>query len=228
MRRFASVNCLLINLFRFLRFEWYNGAAMSDLEFIQRFVKGDRLSRDEFLRQYSRLIYNYIHNVLDTKGYAFVQAHIQDIFQELFCSLIKDNFKKLRSFKAKNGCSLASWLRLVTINFTIDYLRKIKPAVSIDEELDDEFSLKDILSNDSTSPPDALSLEERLSALKGCIKKLDTDDKYFLELHINQGLSLKVLKGIFRVSRGVVDMRKSRILERLRDCFRSKGFKLDF
>jgi RNA polymerase sigma-70 factor (ECF subfamily) len=201
---------------------------MDDLGFVQRCVKGEKLAWDEFVDKYSRLIYNYIYNVLNTKGYAFAQANAQDIFQEIFYSLIKDNFKKLSSFKARNGCSLASWLRQVTINHTIDYIRKTKPVVSIDAENEDELSLKEILADNSGTVTDKLSAEEKMRHLKDCMKSLDKEDKYFLELHINRGLELGRLKDHLKVSRAAVDMRKSRIVERLRDCFKSKGFRLDF
>jgi len=197
---------------------------MDDLEFVQRCLKRDKLAWDEFLEKYSRLIYNYIHSVLNTKGASFTQDHINDIFQDIFQSLIKDNFKKLRSFKGANGCSLASWLRQVTINFTIDYLRKLKPGVSMDEEIGEEFSLKDMLSDASALVTDTLGSQEKLAALQDCIEKLCTEDKYFLELYLHRGLRLEELRGALRLSRGAVDMQKFRIVDRLRECFKSKGF----
>ena len=201
---------------------------MDDLEFVQRCVKGDKPAWSEFVIKYSRLIYNYIYSVLKVKGSILTQENINDLFQEIFLALVKDNFKKLRSFKAKNGCSLASWLRQVTINYTIDYLRRGKPVISLDEENDDELNLKDTLADDAIPVTEAFADKERLVQLKDCIEKLDTEDKYFIELHINQGLSLEELKGIFRISRGAIDMRKARLIDRLRECFRSKGFELDF
>ena len=201
---------------------------MNDLEFVQRCAKGDRLAWDEFLDKYSRLIYNYILHVLNAKGFSFAKEQVNDIFQEIFCSLIEDNYRKLKSFRARNGCSLASWLRQVTINFTIDYLRKIKPTISIDEEIDEDLSLKEILADDSPDAPDTLSQKEKLKSLKECIDGLNKEDKFLLKLHINQGLKLEELKNYFKVSRGLMDVRKSRIIERLRDCFRGKGFVLDF
>lgn len=201
---------------------------MNDLEFVQRCVKGDRLAWDEFLDKYSRLIYNYTLHVLNAKGFAFAKEQVNDIFQEIFSSLIEDNYRKLKSFRARNGCSLASWLRQVTINFTIDYLRKIKPTISIDEEIDEDLSLKEILADDSPGIPDTLSQKEKLKSLKECVGQLNKKDKFFLELHINQGLKPEELKDYFKVSRGVLDVRKSRIIEQLRDCFRGKGFALDF
>jgi RNA polymerase sigma factor (sigma-70 family) len=202
---------------------------MDDLEFVQRCVNRDKKSWDEFIDRYSRLVYNYIHSTLALKGTnQFNRDNVNDLFQEIFLSLVKDNFKKLRSFKAKNGCSLASWLRQIAINSTIDYLRKCKPSVSLDQETDDNFSLKDIIADDSASVKDILADEEKLKDLKDCIKKLDTDEQYFLELHINRNLTLDRIKELLGISRPAVDMRKSRIIDKLKRCFKDKGFKLDF
>lgn len=200
---------------------------MEDLEFIQRCVKADKEAWSEFLKQYSRLIYTYIYSVLNSKGYRLAQENINDIFQELLYSLIKDDYRKLRSFQGRNGCTLASWLRQVAINFTIDYTRRIKQTVSIDEEIGDDFTLKDILTDTSIPVSELLNNEERLRSLKECIDKLGNEDKLFLEIHINKGIRLQDIKNIFRSSRGSVDMQKSRIILRLRDCFKSKGFWLD-
>jgi len=201
---------------------------MDELEFVQRCTKGDKQSWYEFVDKYSRLIYNYIYSVLNSKGQAFTQDNIRDIFQEIFLSLTKDSFKKLKSFRAKNNCTLASWLRQVTINFTIDYIRRLKPLISIDREDEDGFSLKDILKDEAVSVSGQLEQEERSASLKDCIGKLEGDDKYFLDLHIYRGLDLEALRAHFGLSRGAIDMRKSRIIDRLRECFKNKGFRLDF
>jgi len=201
---------------------------MRDLEFIKRCVKRENLAWDEFVGKYSHLIYNYIYSVLKTKGLILSQENINDLFQGIFLSLINDNCRKLKSFKARNGCSLASWLRQITINYTIDFLRKLKPLVSIDEESEDDFSLKDILVDGSDSATEKLSQKEKLKSLKACIARLDTDDKYFLELHFHRDFSLEELKKSFKTSRPAIDMRKYRIIRALRECFISKGFQLDF
>ncbi|MCX5695025.1 MAG: sigma-70 family RNA polymerase sigma factor [Candidatus Omnitrophica bacterium] len=202
---------------------------MEDLKFVQRCAKGDNSAWAEFVQQYSRLIYGYIHSVLKFKSQKqFTQDNINDIYQDIFVLLAKDNFRKLKTFKGKNGCSLASWLRQVTINYTIDYLRRVKPAVSLEEEIGEEMTLKDILADDSTPIKDILNFKEKLNGLKDCIGGLDRDDRYFLELNLNQHLTLEELRGLFKVSRGTVDMRKARIVQRLKDCFKKKGFLLDY
>ncbi len=201
---------------------------MDDLEFVQGCLKGDKQSWNEFLPRYSRLIYNYIYSVLSVKGYSLTEEQVEDVFQEIFCSLIKDNYKKLATYQGKNGCSLASWLRQVTINFTVSYLRKLKPMVSIDAETEEGLSLKDILKDLSADAVEFLSDQDRRKALRECVDSLESAEQYFMELFLNQGLNLEQIREHLKINRGAVDMRKSRIFQKLQDCFKSKGFKLDF
>jgi len=201
---------------------------MDDLEFVQKCIQGDKQCWNQFVDKYSRLIYSYIYSVLKVKGLVLQEENISDIFQDIFVLLTKDNLQKLKSFQGKNGCSLASWLRQVTINFTISYTRRLKPVVSLDEEDDDELALKDIIADNSPAAGSALTQKERIEQLEDCVNKLEKEDKYFLELHLNQDIPLEKLMAHFGVSRGAIDMRKSRIIDRLKHCFRNKGFfKLD-
>jgi RNA polymerase sigma-70 factor (ECF subfamily) len=200
---------------------------VNDLEFVQQCIKGDNSSWDEFLTRYSRLIYKYIHSVLNSKGFAFHQEHTGDIFQGLFSALIQDDYKKLKSYQARNGCSLASWLRQVTINFTLDYLRRLKPEISLDAENEEGLSLKDTVADTAFSIPELLAQEERLKGLGECIEGLNNQARLFIALNIDQGVKLEVLRKFLNLSRGAIDMQKARIIEKLKECFKKKGFKLD-
>ncbi|MDP3041560.1 MAG: sigma-70 family RNA polymerase sigma factor [Candidatus Omnitrophota bacterium] len=197
---------------------------MDDLKFVQGCLKGDKQSWSEFILRYSRLIYNYIHSVLSVNGRSISPEQVEDIFQEIFHALIKDNHRKLSTYQGRNGCSLASWLRQVTINFTIDYLRKFKPMASLDVEDEDGFTLGDTLKDLSAGAMEFLNQQDRRKTLQECISLLELDEQYFLELFLNQGLSLEEIKEYLKINRGAVDMRKSRILQKLQDCFKQKGF----
>ena len=197
---------------------------MDDLEFVQGCLKGDKQSWVEFHTRYSRLIYNYIYSVLTVKGRSIPAEQVEDIFQEIFQALIKDNCKKLATYQGKNGCSLASWLRQVTINFTIDYLRKLKPMASIDAQDEDGFSLADTLKDLSKDAIEFLNDQDKRKTLQECIALLEEAEQYFLELFLNQELSLEEIKEHLKLNRGAVDMRKGRILQKLQDCFKKKGF----
>lgn len=197
---------------------------MDDLGFVHKFVKGDIPAREEFLRRYSRLIYSYIHHVLKVKSFNLHTECVDDIFQGFFAFLIEDDCRRLKSFQARNGCTLATWIRQLTINFTRDYLRRIKTNISIDVESEDGCTLKDMLVDNTLPVTDLLHSKERLKVLDYCIELLNRDDKFFLELNLNQGLRLEDLREFLNISRGAIDMRKARIINKLKDCFRDRGF----
>ncbi len=197
---------------------------MNDLEFLQSCLKGDKQSWAEFILRYSPLIYNYIYSVLTVKGRTVSPEQVEDIFQEIFHALIKDNYRKLSTYQGKNGCSLASWLRQVTINFTIDYLRKLKPILSLDAQDEQGFTLADTLKDLSPGAIEFLNDQDRRKTLQECIGLLESGEQYFLELFLNQQLTLEEIKEHLKINRGAVDMRKGRIFQKLQDCFKNKGF----
>jgi len=201
---------------------------MGDLDFLRRCIQGENASWDIFVKRYSRLIYSYICGILKRSlAPELIQDYAQDIFQGLFAYLVEDNFKKLRTFKAKNGCSLASWLRQVTVNYTIDFLRRERQMISLEEENDDGLNLKDTIA-DSSLPVSLLTEQhEDLSILKECFERLGFEEKLFLEFHFNQNLKLKELMRVFKTSRAAIDMRKKRIILQLKECFKIKGYLLD-
>jgi len=201
---------------------------MTDLEFARECSTGKAQAWQDFVKKYSRLIHSYIYSVLNQRNPSLAtQENIADIFQEIFVLLSDNNYHKLKSYKAKNGCSLASWLRMVTVNYTIDYLRKARPIVSLDQENDDGLTPGQLIEDSSISALDKLNAEDSLESLYDCIKALGVDDQYFLEFYIVRGLDLEAIKNTLEVSRGSVDMHKLRIVSRLKDCFKSKGFPLD-
>jgi RNA polymerase sigma factor (sigma-70 family) len=197
---------------------------MDDLDFVRNCVNSDRQCWDEFLNKYSRLIYGCIYGVIRIKGLNKNQVSVEDLFQEFIVFLFQDDFKKLRSFKAKNNCSLASWLRHLSVNFTLDHIRGIKPIfVSFDEKTDSGYLLDASSAVKARLPEDMALDREKLVYLTDCIRKLELEDKYFLELNMNSGLKPDELTDYFKVSRGAIDMRKFRIIKLLKECFKEKG-----
>jgi RNA polymerase sigma factor (sigma-70 family) len=197
---------------------------MYDLKFVQGCLNNNKQSWSEFILRYSPLIYNYIHSVFSVKGRSISVEQVEDIFQEIFHALIKDNYRKLSTYQGKNGCSLASWLRQVTINFTIDYLRKLKPIASLDAEDEDGFALKDTLKDLSPGAIEFINDQDQRKTLQECISLLGSDEQYFLEMFLNQALTLDEIKEHLKISRGAVDMRKGRIFQKIQDCFKKMGF----
>jgi len=200
---------------------------MDDLVFAKRCVKADKAAWKEFLQKYSRLIYSYIYSTIRIKGYVFDHSVVEEIFSEIISLLIKDNFKKLKTYQGRNNATLASWLRQVSINFCLDYLRKQKPALlSLDTTVGDGLVLSEIIPYRSLGAAEELIQKEKSELLTDCIERLELDDKFFLELNLRWQFSFVEIKDFFDISRGALDMRRVRIIQKLRDCFKKKGFEL--
>ncbi len=200
---------------------------MEDLDFAQRCCKADKIAWEEFLQKYKRLIFSYINNVIRIKGYVFEPSVSEEIFNEVISSLIQNNFRKLKSYRAKNKASLATWLRHVAINSCFDYFRRMGPEMdSFDGLIGENPALSEKIAYRGLTAGEELLKKEKSESLTECIQKLTLDDKLFLELHLKWELSLEQLKDFFRVSRSVIDMRRMRIIRRLRECFKKKGFDL--
>ena len=200
---------------------------MDEAEFIRRCVRKEKQAWDEFVNRYSGLIYTYIRHTLRLKGmHSQREESTGELFQEIIFSLVKDDCRKLRSFKGINGCSLASWLRLLAINMTIDHVRKMRFLQS--KAPIDKQEAEDLLMTYSQGESGFHEIMENelRQSLSECIEKLKAEEKYFMELHINQELRLEEIRGFLKLSRGMVDMRKSRIIAKLKECFKNKGFEL--
>jgi RNA polymerase sigma factor (sigma-70 family) len=197
---------------------------MHDLEFAQCCCQGNKAAWDEFVKRYSRLVYSYLIHTIRLKAPQLAsKENIQDIFHDFFVLISKDNVQKLKTFPGRNGCSLASWLRQVAVNFAIDFLRRSKHVFSLDEENAQGLSLKDVIPDSSDSALEKLVAGENITHLKDCIGQLNIKEKYFLELSIFRRIKPEKLKNIYKVSRGAIDMRKARLIEQLKECFRRKG-----
>ena len=192
---------------------------------IRRCLKRDKEAWDELVAKYSRLIYNYIYSIFRDKGRIPDTDVISDIYQGVFFSLVQHNCRKLRSFKGRNNCSLSSWLRIITVNFTLDYVRKKHgDEISLEEGPVNQAQLKDILADKRAEADEAVLDKERWAQLTECIKTLNTQERYFVHMHIYQYLEMEDMARLLKVGRSAADMRKSRIIGKLKECFRRKNF----
>jgi RNA polymerase sigma-70 factor (ECF subfamily) len=122
-------------------------------ELIKKATSGDHSAYQEFIRLYSTRVhaiaYQMVGNSIDA----------QDIAQEVFVRL----FRSLHTYKPR--FKFTTWLYRLTVNHSIDYLRKHKKHKSVSLEfLEDKAKLKGI----EPSPDESLEMNE----LKGAIQKI--------------------------------------------------------
>jgi len=175
---------------------------------------GEKSSWDAFVLQYSGLVY---HTIKKTFSHYHTEPRldvVEDLFQEYFLSLIRDNFKKLRQFKGDRGCSLASWLRVIATRRTIDFLtgQETSTARAVENA-----------PSDLSDPPGSLIDQERNKLLSQVLETLPPRDRLFIQLYFQRSLPPKEVASVLRVSVSAVYTQKSRLLDKLRETLNKAG-----
>ena len=176
-------------------------------ELLKGCVTGDKGKWNIFIKRYSRLIYHTIHKTLRVNNKPANPDDANDLFQEVFASFCADNFKKLRMFDPAKGCSLPSWLRMITVRMTIDHLRKNRPTTSIDDLPTEPSRVGD---------QEVMIDKESLTTLRKMLEELPAKEKLLVELYYMRELSPEEVAQILHITVGAFYTRKSRIIERLK------------
>ena len=159
---------------------------------VEKIIAGDKSSWDEFVQQFTRLIYHAIYKTLQGRGYKSGSDLVDDLHQEVFLSLLKNDVAKLRGFQWRNGCSLATWLTVVSRNTAIDFIRKDSRYKSREVSIDAESagsdkgeasgSLLDILPDSAVTPDKEMASKEAVDVIRKAITELSPQDRKLLEL----------------------------------------------
>ncbi len=113
-------------------------------------LAGEKQSWDNFVRRYAALI------VAAVRGIAASSGDVEDLTQEVFVRLCKDEFRLLRSYDATRA-SLSTWITIVARSTARDALRRRRPD-SVPIEAVPEMYLK----VDAVEPVPKLKLPEAL------------------------------------------------------------------
>ncbi|HEV2189626.1 MAG TPA: sigma-70 family RNA polymerase sigma factor [Stellaceae bacterium] len=128
----------------------YSPGAPSELDPLAALLAGDKRSWAVFVRRYAALIVAAVRSVAPTT------SDVEDLTQEVFVRLCKDEFRLLRSYDATRA-SLSTWITIVARSTARDSLRRRRPN-SIPIDTVPEAHLK----VDAVEPTPKLKLPEAL------------------------------------------------------------------
>jgi len=175
---------------------------------LARCLRGEKAAWDEFVQQYSALVYHTINRTLALHHTESRGETVEDLYQEFFVALLKNGCKKLSQFRGDRGCSLASWLRVVAARLTIGSLRQQRrPTVDVSENL----------ASDEPTAADALIARETEAALAAVLATLSGRDRLLIELHYQRGLPAEKVARLLKTSPPALYTQKSRLLDKLRE-----------
>jgi len=177
-------------------------------------IQGNKSAWKKFIKRYSPLIYYTIQKIFKSKYIDGSLEEIDDLHNEVFMCLMDKNGKKLSQYRGENGCSIPSWIRMITVRITIDYFRKKrKNLVSIEDSKD----FPKYISSNTPLPSQTVEKEELKRVVKDFIKTLPVKDQLFLKLLYYEEATPQEIARIFNTSVNAVYSRGNYIREKLKE-----------
>jgi len=164
---------------------------------------GDRKAQFEIYKRYYKAMYNTSLRIVNDS------AEAEDIMQESFL----DAFQRLDSYTGEG--SFGSWLKRIVINRSLDFLRKLKDTISIDEG---DFDITDV---------EEVNIEEeilfRVAEIKLAISQLTEDYRVVLTLFLLEGYDHEEISSILNISNQLSRTRYSRARTKLLDLLKKNS-----
>lgn len=181
---------------------------------LQPCLRGEKKAWDAFVEKFSPMIYASVKRTLSSSSTNIPGRTLEDIAQEVFFRLIRDDYRLLRQFDPKRA-SLSTWLALVARSVCIDQLRKRQIET---------FSLED---SDIKASSGSLNSAKTESANSEALPLhlLTARQRLVLNMLFEEQMSVSQAAKIIGVDNQTIRSTKHKALERLRSHFRSDKIK---
>ena len=188
----------------------------SDRHLLEGCLSGNRGAGESFVREFSDLVYRTIQYTLSVKHVQFSRNDLEDLHNTVFLMLFEGNCKKLRQFRGDNGCSLATWIKIVTSRIVLNHLRK-KGMDSMGWQ-SKRFSLDELpeLMGSEDGPWSQMEKIEQERLIKAGIQRLPPRDRLFLILHFEKGMTIKQVAKTMQLTVDNAHTVKHRAIQKLK------------
>jgi RNA polymerase sigma factor (sigma-70 family) len=187
------------------------------MELLRACIRGDAAARRRFVEEYSGIVSYGVTVIFQQFGRPSRREEIEDLCQDVFLALFDQDARKLRQYQGRNGCSLASWIRVVANRLTIDRLRREGRTVSLDDPDNWETArVRDAEPDGKPGPEPQVEEAERASKVREMILQLPPKDQAFVQLFYFQGLPIEEVARTIGITTNAAYVRKMRLHDKLR------------
>jgi RNA polymerase sigma-70 factor, ECF subfamily len=196
---------------------------LNDKDLIAGCVSGRNNALEELVSRYSDPVYRVVQYTFKARNISYSQQDLEDLHNTVFLDLFEKQCRKLRQYKGKNGCSLHSWIRMITVRTVIDHLRKggVDALGWQKNDLPDEFV--ESLRPEQPQPWADIDRADQWSLVQNGMKDLLPRDRLFLKLHFLERLSIGEVAEIMGLSESNAHSLKHRAIKRLKEKVLVKG-----
>lgn len=185
----------------------------SERELVDRCVAQDRTAWAELATKYSGLVYSSIHQTLRTRGIRSSSDQISDWHNGIFLSLYDRNCRKLQQFDGR--CRLTTWIKVVSVHFTIDRIRKLGREDVLQDDEEGKRSVLDSVVSPEDGAQSQVELEQDLELLRAVVETLSPQDRRLVEMIFFEELPAAEIAANLNTTLGAVYTRKNRLLRKL-------------
>jgi len=187
-----------------------------DLQLLSRCFTGDQKASARVVRRFSGLIYHSVQHTLLVKNIAFIRQDVEDLHNTVFLQLFENNCKKLRQYRGKNGCSLATWIKVVTVRIVLNHIRK--KGFDAMSGRKNQMAFDDLPDLKANTPEGWTLIErsEQKRLIQDGIRTLSPRDRLFVKLHFDRGLPEAEVAEIMQLSVQNIYTVKHRAIQRLK------------
>ncbi|MDD4603839.1 MAG: RNA polymerase sigma factor [Bacteroidales bacterium] len=165
--------------------------------------RGDRTAQYKIYKLYYKAMYNTCLRIVNDTGEA------EDIMQESFL----EAFRQLPNYTAEG--TFGSWLKRIVVNRSLDFLRKTKFTLSIEEEQ------LDFPETDEPNREEEMIL--RVNEVKSAMLQLPDNYRIILSLFLFEGYDHEEISQILNISNQLSRTRYSRARQKLLEILKEKG-----
>lgn len=162
--------------------------------------RGDEEAWQAFIRRFQPLIAASVATVLRRSGMHTVAA-VDDLVQDTYLRLCRDNFRVLRDFEARHEEAIFGYLKVIAMSVALDYTRSRSTQKRGGEVADDD--LLDRTGTSATSIEDAAALGE----IERFLEETESErDRTIFWLYYRQGYTARdiaALPGLGLTQKGV-------------------------
>ncbi|MGA1868697.1 MAG: RNA polymerase sigma factor [bacterium] len=196
---------------------------ITDKELLQACIDGQEWGWEIFYEKYVRLIHYYIMQTAKVHNYNLSQEDLEDCYQSILLAILKDDCRRLRSFRGEHGCTLASWLRIITIRLTHNYLQSIS-RVNAHNISSEELTTFDKISSERTPDSEEKFLEKEMwdNIYDVIENKLTPREKLIANLYWIDGLSFEEIADITKLSVNNLYLIRHRIQKKIKKIIERK------
>jgi RNA polymerase sigma factor (sigma-70 family) len=191
-------------------------------------VSGKRDALEGLVRRFSDPVYRSIQYAFKTKCILYSREDLEDLHNTVFLGLFENRCLKLRQYKGENGCSLATWIRIITVRVVIDHTRKTGVDALGGHKRKVPVEILDSFKSDGPDPLDDMERARQWGLIQEAMKSLPPRDRFFLTLYCQEGFSVKEIADMMNLSEENAHSVKHRAIERLKERIfqgsRGRGF----